>query len=110
MSEISHCRSPDEPATRHSDSALDLLRNALIYERQSRRLSLRELSRLIGCSRSALSEFEGGSSKTSAIIVFKYAAAVDLEIFFSAKDDFRLIAPHSPSFGMTETPHPSEVQ
>jgi transcriptional regulator with XRE-family HTH domain len=92
------------------NEVLDLLRNALIYERQSRRMSLRELSQVIGCSRSALSEFEGGSSKTSAIFIFKYAAAVDLEISFNAKGDFRLIDPHSCNIATGENPDPPGVQ
>lgn len=110
MPKNSHSHSSDEPTSRYKNTTLDLLRDALIYERQSRRMSLRELSRVIGCSRSALSEFESGSSKTSAIIIFKYAAAVDLEISFSAKDDFRLIDPHSHDIETSENPHPSGVQ
>lgn len=110
MHEKPHHISPEAATSTDENTALDLLRDALIYERKSRRISLRELSRVIGCSRSTLSEFESGSSKTSAIIIFKYAAAVDLEISFSAKDDFRLIDPHSRDFETCENPCPSEVQ
>ena len=93
-----------------NDEVLNLLRHALIYERRARRMSLRQLSQLIGCSRSALSEFESGSSKTSAIFIFKYAAAVDLKISFASKSDSRIIDPHCKDFEEGENPSSSGVQ
>jgi transcriptional regulator with XRE-family HTH domain len=110
MPENPYLHSHDIAPSRDKNAVLDLLRDALIYERRAKRISLRELGRVIGCSRSALSEFESGSSKTSAIIIFKYAAAVQLEISFAAKDDFRIFDPHSHNIGTSESPHPPGVQ
>lgn len=110
MSENSDHRSDDTSKSRKINTMLDLFRDALVYERRARRITLRELARMIGCSRSTLSEFENGSMKTSADIIFRYAEAVDLEIFFSTKDDLRLIDPHSRIINVGETSYPSEVQ
>ncbi len=110
MSEITQIDSFAGDINTSDNEVLDLLRKALIYERRSRRMSLRELSQLVGCSRSALSEFESGSSKTSAILIFKYAAAVDLKISFSVKSDFRIIDPHLADLGEGESPSDPGVQ
>ena len=99
-----------EDTSADNNETLAHLRDALIYERRARRMSLRELSRLVGCSRSALSEFESGSSKTSAIFIFKYAEAVVLKITFAAKSDFRIIVLHSEDLGEGESSSDPGVQ
>jgi transcriptional regulator with XRE-family HTH domain len=85
-----------QPTRDHSNvnATLNLLRLALIHERKARRISLRHLSGLIGCSRSTLSEFENGAQHTSILTIFEYAKIVELTISFSPEGIFRIIDPN----------------
>lgn len=88
-----------EITTKDSAAALiGNLRKILIGERKARRQSLRALAETIGCSRSALFDFENGSNATNISLVFAYAIALGVDIRMELSDEGRIIMPSNNEF------------
>lgn len=74
-------------------SDIERLREALTAERKARHMSLRALSSIIGCGKSALSDFEKGSVKTKIETVFAYAKAMEIAVEIKFERSPRLFDP-----------------
>lgn len=70
---------------------LERLRDQLMAERRNRHLSQQYIADQIGCSRSAIADFERNPSATSVLTVFAYAAAVSIELIF-VEEEIGLVA------------------